>query len=790
MKIVRCKVTVLLLMACGLCLNLKAKGHFPYQNEKLPTAQRVTDLLRRMTLDEKIGQLRCMLAWDYYIRNRQQIELSDTFKKDIAEGKIGMLWATFRADPWTKKSLENGLTPYLAAQTANKLQQYAIQNTRLGIPLFLAEEAPHGHMAIGTTVFPTGLGLAATWNNTLAEAIGQCIARQIRQQGAHISFGPVLDLTRDPRWSRVEECMGEDPVLTAVISASMVKGLGGGKHSQPHATIPTLKHFVGYGTTEGGQNGCQTVGGLRDVCQNFLLPFEKAIQAGATSVMTSYNSLDGVPSTGNRWLYDDVLRKRWNFSGFVLSDLYSIDGLWHTHHVTHTLAEAGGMALKAGVDVDLGGRAYALLPEALEKGWITEHDIDSACARVLRMKFEMGLFEHPYVNAAEAKTIDNEADKALALKAAQQLITLLKNSNQCLPLQRKAKIALVGPNANNVYNMLGDYTAPQQEGHVKTVLMGLQTKIPAAQLRYVKGCAIRDTANSNIDEAVAAAKWADVVVAVVGGSSARDFKTDYQTTGAAMVNASTVSDMESGEGYDRASLTLTGRQEELLKAVKKTGKPLVVVYIEGRPLQKNWAATHADALLTAYYPGQEGGQAIADVLFGDINPAGRLPISVPVSVGQLPCYYNKRMPSPHDYVEMNAAPLYPFGYGLSYTTFSYDKMKTEKTGRNAYRISFEITNTGDTDGEEVAQLYTHDQVASVVQPLLQLKHFKRIFIPKGQTKCVTFDLEPKDFSLINTEMQPVVEARSIDIGIGGASNKLPLHAVIQTEAETLSTSYK
>ncbi|WP_315320567.1 glycoside hydrolase family 3 N-terminal domain-containing protein [Segatella oulorum] len=772
-----------LLLLVAFCFNLKlhAKGGYPYQNAKLPTTQRVADLLRRMTLDEKIGQLRCLLGWEDYTLNGHQVYPSEKFKKELTDGHIGMLWATFRADPWTKKSLANGLTPVLAAQTANALQRYAIENTRLGIPLLFAEEAPHGHMAIGTTVFPTGLGLAATWSTDIAEAIGKVIARQIRQQGAHVSFGPVLDITRDPRWSRVEESMGEDPVLTANMGAAMVKGLGGGQHSQPNATIPTLKHFVGYGTTEGGQNGCQTMGGLRDVRQNFFLPFQKAIEAGATAIMTSYNSLDGVPSTANPWLYTDVLRRQWKFNGLVISDLYSIDGLWHTHHVAHTLTEAAALALNAGVDIDLGGRAYQNLAKAVAKGWVKESTIDSACARVLQKKFEMGLFEHPFVPVNAAKNINYAADKAVALKAAQQAITLLKNESHILPLNKNYKIALVGPNANNIYNQLGDYTAPQSETNIKTVLMGLQTKIPTQQIRYVQGCAIRDTTNSTIDEAVAAAKWADVVVAVVGGSSARDFKTQYQATGAAETNARQMSDMESGEGYDRATLSLLGRQEELLAAMKQTGKPLVICYIEGRPLLKNWAAQHANALLTAYYPGQEGGQAIADALFGDINPAGRLPISVPAHVGQLPCYYNKRLPAPHDYVEMSAAPQYAFGYGLSYTTFRYANLNVEQRGSNRFHITFEVSNTGDRNGEEVAQLYLHDQVASVVQPMLQLKHFARIFIPKGATKQVAFDLLPTDFTFIGADMQPTLEPRSIDIGIGSASNNLLLRTTIHTE---------
>ena len=755
----------------------KVKELLPYQNPKLSVEQRVNDLVSRMTLQEKVGQLRCTLAWNYYTIKGKNVEPSELFKKDIAEGQIGMLWGTYRADPWTQKSLKNGLNPELAAKAGNALQKYVIEHTRLGIPLFLAEEAPHGHMAIGTTVFPTGFGMAATWNPALIEKTGEVIGQEIRLQGGHISYGPVLDLAREPRWSRVEETMGEDPVLAGELGAAMVKGLGGGILSKPYSTIATLKHFIGYGTTEAGQNGGITIAGARELQESFLPPFKKAINAGALSVMTSYNSLDGIPSTCSKALLTDLLRTQWGFNGFVVSDLYSIDGIHGTHRVAETKQQAGVMALKAGVDADLGALAFGRLEDAVQKGMVTEAEIDVAVKRILKMKFEMGLFEHPYVDAAQAKQlVRSDNNKAVALQVAREVITLLKNQNHVLPLSKTQKVLVCGPNADNVYNMLGDYTAPQEEGNVKTILAGIRSKLPASQVTYVKGCAVRDTTASNIAEAVAAAKEADVVVVAVGGSSARDFKTSYKETGAAVTDSKTISDMDCGEGFDRATLTPLGHQMQLLKALKATGKPLVVVYIEGRPMDKSWAAQHADALLTAYYPGQEGGTAIADVLFGDYNPAGRLPVSVPANVGQIPVYYNKKPPMPHDYVEMSARPLYAFGYGLSYTTFKYDDLNIEETGDTQFKVTFNVTNTGDMDGDEVVQLYLHDEFASTAQPMMQLKKFSRIFIPKGETKQVSFTLEAEDLEIVDQEMNHVVETGDFTVMIGPSSDNIILKA--------------
>ncbi|MGV8826678.1 MAG: glycoside hydrolase family 3 N-terminal domain-containing protein [Breznakibacter sp.] len=753
-----------------------------YKNAKQPVDLRVKDLIGRMTLEEKVGQMLCPLGWEMYEKKGVDVIHSAKFEQFVKGRHIGMLWAVYRADPWTRKTLENGLNPELAAKAGNALQRYVMDNTRLGIPIFLAEEAPHGHMAIGTTVFPSGIGMAATWSPAVIEETGKVIAKEIRLQGGHIGYGPVLDLTRDPRWSRVEETYGEDPVLSGVLGAAMVRGAGQGKLSQPFSVISTLKHFLAYGVPEGGHNGNTTIIGPRDLHENFLPPFKAAVEAGALSVMTSYNSIDGVPCTSNGYLLTDVLRDQWNFKGFVVSDLGSIEGLKGSHFIAETMEEAAVLATKAGVDSDLGGEAYRNLVNAVKSGRIAESAIDTAVARILRLKFEMGLFENPYVDPKMARQNTRTPEHiAQARRVAQQSVVLLKNDN-LLPLNKDIKrVAVIGPNADNRYNMLGDYTAPQDPANIKTVLDGVRAKLKGASIEYVKGCAIRDTTTTNIDEAVAAARRSDVAIVVVGGSSARDFKTQYIETGAAVASAEDVSDMESGEGYDRATLDLLGKQLDLLKAVKATGKPVVVVYIQGRPLNMNWAAAHADALLTAWYPGQEGGNAIADVLFGDYNPAGRLPISIPRHEGQIPVYYNKKNPRGHDYVEMPAAPLYSFGYGLSYTQFEYSDLRVEKKGQHTFEVSFNIKNMGAYDGDEVVQLYLRDDYASMVQPVKQLKHFSRLTLKKGEEQIVRFTLTASDLSILNAKMEQVVEPGSFTVMVGASSDDIRLNTIIEVE---------
>ena len=762
--------------------NVFSQQSYPYKNPKLNSEERTLDLLGRMTLAEKIGQLRCPLGWEMYNKQGNTVTHSQKFEDLINNQHIGMFWAVYRADPWTKKTLLNGLNPELAAKAGNALQRYVMENTRLGIPIFIAEEAPHGHMAIGATVFPTGIGQASTWNPDLMEQMGAVISKEVRLQGGHISYGPVIDISRDPRWSRVEESFGEDHVLSARIAAAIIKGNGSGELQKAYSTITTLKHFVAYGIPEGGHNGNSAIVGKRELHEVFLPPFKDAIDAGALSIMTAYNSIDGIPCTSNRELLTDVLRNDWNFQGFVVSDLISIDGLMENHHVAASLEDAATLSLNAGVDVDLGGNAFAELEKAVKNGKVDIAAIDTAVYRVLKLKFDMGLFDNPYVEPQKAKeNVRTKEHVALARRVAQESVVLLKNKENILPLSKKSKVAVIGPNADNIYNMLGDYTAPQKDGDIKTVLNGIQSKLKASQIEYVKGCAVRDISNTEIDKAVQAAKRSDVAIVVVGGSSARDFKTEYLETGAAIASSTTISDMESGEGFDRATLDLLGKQLDLLKAIKATGKPMIVIYIQGRPLNMNWADENADALLTAWYPGQEGGNAIADILFGDYNPAGRLPISVPRHEGQLPVYYNKKNPRGHDYVEMSADPLYPFGYGLSYTQFEYANIKTEQKSQDSFEVSFLLKNVGKQSGDEVVQLYVRDEIASVVQPIKQLRNFNRVHLAPNEEKSISFLLTADDLSIINHNFEKVVEPGLFTIMIGSSSKDIKLTTQIEVK---------
>jgi beta-glucosidase len=656
-----------------------------------------------------------------------------------------------------------------------------VDSTRLGIPLLLSEEAPHGHMAIGATVFPTAIGQASTWNPQLIQDMASTIAMETYAVGGKNGYGPVLDLARDPRWSRTEETYGEDPYLIGQMGTAMIRGFQGEKLGERDKIIGTLKHFVAYAAPDGGHNGESVSFGERSLRQYFLPPFERAVKSGAGSVMTAYNSIDGIPCSANPWLLKDILRKDWGFTGFVVSDLLSISGLNGGHATAATAEEAASQSMHAGLDVDLSGTGYGSnLLKAVQQGLVEPAVLDTAVARVLRMKFNLGLFDHPYVDEKlVAQKVATAQNKTVARQVARESIVLLKNDQHILPLRKSLKrIAVIGPNADNAYNQLGDYTAPQAEGKVQTLLTGIRAAVGnSTRVDYVKGCAIRDTSNSDIAAAVAAAKQADAVVLVLGGSSARDFKTSYQATGAANVDPNTISDMESGEGFDRVSLDMMGDQIKLLKAIQATGKPVVLVTIMGRPLNLNWAAEHVPAIVNAWYPGQEGGLAIADVLFGDYNPAGRLPISVPRSVGQLPVHYNHTKPKHHDYVEMSAKPLYAFGYGLSYSSFDYSNLQVSlKENGNDFvcTVSFDVANQGKLAGDEVAQLYVVDEVSSVVTPVMQLKRFERKNIAAGKKENYSFQLTKEDLKLWNAGNEWKTEKGRFKLLVGASSDDIRL----------------
>ena len=771
--------TRIVIMGIACCLAGASFAQKPvYKQAGRPVEERVADLLGRMTTEEKIAQLCCPLGWEMYTKTGTNgVTVSNLFKQKMQKAPIGSFWAVLRADPWTQKTLETGLNPELSAKALNALQRYAVEKTRLGIPILFAEECPHGHMAIGTTVFPTSLGASSTWNPALMYRMGEAIGLEAASQGSNIGYGPVLDLSREPRWSRMEETFGEDPWLAATLGTSVVKGMQGDNATDKNHVVCTLKHLAAYGVPESGHNGGGVNAGENVMRSQYLLAFEKAVKAGAGTVMSSYNCIDGIPCTSNHRLLTDMLRGEWGFKGFVYSDLLSIESITLAGAAAND-KEAAAQALKAGLDMDLGGNAFGNhLQEALDEGLVTMADIDRATANVLGMKFRLGLFENPYVSPKRAKEVCRSAEhKQLAETVAQEGTVLLKNDG-VLPLSRQLKrIAVIGPNADMPYNQLGDYTAPQDRKEISTVLDGIKALAGAnTEVIYERGCAVRDTVNADIPAAVRAAERADAVVLVVGGSSARDFKTKYIATGAATVDESKgIPDMDCGEGFDRATLDLLGKQEQLIAAVAKTGKPLVIVYIEGRPLLMNQASEVANALLTAWYPGEQGGRAIASLLFGDANPSGRLTVSIPRNVGQVPVYYGQG--KTRDYVDVSSTPLYPFGYGLSYTTFDYSDLHIAPVTASCDSVNVTLTvrNSGSRDGYEVPQLYLHDRAASVAQPQMALRAFEKVYLKAGESRQITFCLGFDELSMINREMRRVVEPGAFEVLVGASSQDIRL----------------
>lgn len=757
-----------------------------YKQANAPIEERIKDLMERMTVEEKVGQLCCPMGWEMYTKTGNKVEASELYKKQMGNGMpIGSYWAVLRADPWTQKTLENGLNPELAAEALNKLQKFAVEETRLGIPVLFTEETPHGHMAIGATVFPTGLSMASTWNPELLRRAGEIVALEARLQGANVGYGPVLDISREPRWSRMEESFGEDPMLAGILGAAYMKGMQGDVQNDGKHLYSTVKHFAAYGTPEGGHNGDRAMVGMNQLFSDFLPPMKMAVENGLATIMTSYNAIDGVPCTSNKFLLTDILRGKWGFNGFVYSDLFSIDGIAGTHHVAADVKEAGKLSLEAGVDMDLGANAYGKRTlELLNEGRLDMKYVDAAVANILRLKFKMGLFENPYVSPKDAKKyVRSEAHRQVAREVAREGIVLLKNDG-ILPLSKDVKsIAVIGPNADTQYNQLGDYTAPQDDKFITTPLEGIQAAVSKkTEVKYVKGCAIRDVTMSDIPAAVKAAKESDVVVLVVGGSSARDFRVKYEATAAAIANdeeGQILLDMDCGEGYDRSTLDLLGDQKKLMQALIETGKPLVVVYIQGRTLKMNLAAEKANALLTAWYPGGEGGHAIADVLFGDYNPAGRLPVSIARNEGQLPIYYSKG--DQRAYMDGSANALYSFGYGLSYTKFEYSDLQIKPgNGKDILQtVTCTVKNTGDRDGQEIVQLYIRDMVASIAQAPILLKAFERVELKKGESKTVTFNLGKQELSIYNAALEEVVEPGDFKVMVGAASNDIRLEGMFK-----------
>ncbi len=731
-----------------------------YKNPKLPIEQRVADLLGRMTIEEKCAQLVPQRG------TREVLDTTGKYDTESARKALGQLMM-----PAAK------ISPHDGAVLRNAVERYLVEKTRLGIPDLFAGEALHGFMSNGATSFPQALGLASTWDPALVTRVFTAAADEMASVGVEWAFTPVLDLARDPRWGRTEETYGEDPYLGSRIGVAAIEGLQGPNFIiDRHHVMATAKHFAVHGAPEGGTNTAPGNYAERIVRESYLAAFEAAVkEAHVGSVMASYNEINGIPSHVNEWLLDRVLRQEWGFPGFVTSDGGGLQMLVQVHHVAADFADAARQALAAGVDYDLSdGSVYRTLLDQVKQGKVPEWQIDRAVSRVLAAKFRLGLFENPYVDPDYAERITNCAEhRDLAEKTAEKAVVLLKNEGNLLPLDitKLNTIAVIGPNAADVHT--GGYA--REPGHGVSILDGIRERVgSAAKVVYAEGSRITEgkqgwigwTDNpvklpdaesqlKRIQEAVEVARGADVAIVVVGENE--------------RTNREAWSEIHLG---DRDSLDLIGYQDQLIKAIVETGKPTVVFLINGRPLSINFAAEHVPAILEGWYLGEEGGTAAARVLFGDVNPGGKLPITFPHSVGQLPDYYNHKPSMNRSYLFVGRKPLFPFGWGLSYTTFSFENLRLEPAeigARGETAVLVDITNTGSREGDEVAQMYIHQRVADVTRPVMELRGFERVSLKPGEKKTVRFKLTPLELRMLNRDMHWVVEPGTFDIMVGPSS---------------------
>lgn len=740
-----------------------------YRDRNLAVEDRVADLLSRMTLQEKVGQIAPNG------KPASVIDPTGTFTDETAQATLARWW-----DP----DLE--FTPKRAAILRNGVQRYLREKTRLGIPELFMGEALHGFMEYGSTSFPQAIGLASTWDPALVKQVFNAAGEEAGAAGVGQVFSPVLDLARDPRWGRTEETYGEDPYLVSRMAVAAVTGLQGDDFfiGRNHA-MATMKHFAVHGQPEGGTNTAPGNYSERVIRETFFVPFEAAVKEGHVgSVMASYNEIDGIPSHINHWLLDRVLRQEWGFPGFVTSDGDGLQMLVQTHHVAATKADAARMAISAGVDYDLSdGSVYRTLLAQVKQGIVPESQLDRAVSRILAAKFRLGLFDEAMVDPdAAERTINSPEHRKIALKAAQETIVLLKNDKHLLPLDlNKLKtIAVIGPNADGLH--LGGYSRDPLHG--VTILQGIKDRAGSkAKVVFAEGCRFTNkhqdwhgwfddnveliappTQAEKIKEAVTAAKSADVVILVVGENES--------------TNREAWSEQHRG---DRDSLDLLGAQNELVKEVVETGKPVVVLLINGRPLSINYIAQHVPAILEGWYLGEEGGTAAANVLFGDVDPGGKLPVTFPHSVGDLPDFYNHKPSANRSYAFSTRETLFPFGYGLSYTSFKFENLQLEPAqiyvGGSA-KLSVDVSNTGEREGDEVAQVYVHQRVASITRLVLALKGFRRIHLNPGEKKTVEFTITPEALSLLDVDMHKMVEPGAFDIMVGSSS--------VQTQTVTLN----
>lgn len=727
-------LAVIVLLASPYFAGSQATSTPKYKDAHVPLEERVNDLLSLMTPGEKARQL------DMYSSAREIVSahtddthaaLDATFAPEKAEAIWGSLGVGAVHD----------LNP--TAVQANAIQKWVISHNRLGIPALFIEEGLHGYDT--GTVFPAPIGLAGTWDPELARETGAAIAAEARSHGVDMILAPVLDLARDPRWGRVEEDFGEDTYLTGKFGLAYVQGMQGDSLASDHTAVAEPKHFVGHGSPDGGENTSPVHMGERELRTQMLAAFEPAFREGhAMATMVAYHEIDGIPMTADPLVLKQILRGEWGFQGFALSDLGAIRRLYEDHRVASSPQAASCLAIRSGVDMQFFDFDHAVFEKALvdcvHNGTLPAEDLDRAVRSVLRVKFMLGLFDHPYVDTTLTPRTERTPEHlAVSLRSARESMTLLKNEGSLLPLAKTTKhIAVIGPNGKIA--RYGDYERETNGKHV-SLLEGIQAEVPDATVTFDEG--------KDISAAVSIAQRADVVVLGMG---------EWQGV--------------EGEGFDRTNLDLPGNQEPLMEAIVATGKPIVLVLENGRPLTIQWATQHVPAILESWYPGELGGQAIAETLFGDNNPGGHLTVTFPRSTGQLPVYYSSDPSRVHKYVDDDAKPLFPFGWGLSYTAFRYDHLTATqpslKDDRDVH-VTVDVTNTGSRDGDDVVQLYLRRDFSSVETPERELKGFTRIHLKAGETRTISFWVPQRQLQIWNTESRWVVEPGSYTLWAGGSS---------------------
>ena len=730
---------------------------------------RVADLMSRMTLEDKVYQMNQFVGLEHMKKGNPE---NDKENND-AQG----FYKTLSINDVTKMCEEGKIGSFLhvlTAKEANYLQELALKSP-LKIPVLIGIDAIHGNALVsGTTVYPSPIGLASTWNDDFLYSVGKQTAKEMRATGSHWTFTPNIDVMRDPRWGRVGETFGEDPFMVGNMGAAMIRGFQQDDFTGTQKVIACAKHMIGGGESINGLNAAPADISVRTLREVHLPPYKKAINAGVYSIMAAHNEINGVPSHMSKWLMTDVLRNEWNFQGFYVSDWLDIERINTLHHTAKDMKEASFLSVDAGMDMHMHGPKFTdAIIASVKEGKLSINRVNDACRKILKAKFKLGLFENRFVDLEKKKELlFTEEHKATALESARKGIVLLKN-NGILPLQKttsKKKIFVTGPNANN-QSILGDWHAVQPDENVTTIYEGIKTlgenKGYAVNF-FNSGENIRNIQGSKIKEAAKKARNADYAIVVVGDNSMR-----YKWK-----------DKTAGENMARASLNLFGRQLDLVKAIKKTGTPVIIVLVNGKPISEPWLQNNISAILEAWEPGNLGGQAVAEVLFGEVNPSGKLPLTVARSVGQLRMIYNHK-PSTyfHKYADEKKTPLYPFGYGLSYTNYKYSVPSLSNNTlnkKNEITVTVEITNTGDVDGEEIAQLYIRDNVSSATRAVKELKGYKRVALKAGETKKVTFSLNAESLAFYDINMVYCLEPGKFTIMTGSSSNSKDLKKAILT----------